>query len=343
MKPLHRVLATLLPIAVLVAVPATGSAARRSFPDLVVKKITIKRLPGQPPYVVEDAAGHTRAFVVDVITKNIGRAESKLSRTKLEFTTVGGRQVRGMTERVPKLKPGASHTIVFEVDLSETRHPPLGLLKVFGSADSVGTVQEVNEQNNTRHASLLPVIAEQWKVLDFMITQDLSGASFPGALESEFTKTCWQADCGRFFVFRFSAFDEAAKVFKYVPEGTIRAGWQYLYPPLQCTGNANEIRGPKTWPGQLLIESTLDWYDAAIEVHAAEAPPARGSINCPGSPVGIQQEWAFQDLQTFVGERQHVDMPSPYETKLTGHTEKQTIAKNKSTWQWTFQADVPGA
>jgi hypothetical protein len=33
------------------------------------------------------------------------------------------------------------------------------------------------------------MIARQWKVLDFMVTENLNG-SFPGTLETDFTKAC---------------------------------------------------------------------------------------------------------------------------------------------------------
>jgi hypothetical protein len=328
-----------LAIAGLLLAPA-GAAARRAAPDLVVTKIVIRQLPGAPPYVVEDEGGHTPGFVVKVTTKNTGRAAAKRSRTKLEFSTLGGTHLHAMTEAVPKLRPGASHVSVFEVDLGG---PPLGLLKTAAYADSVGTVNESKESNNRRLAPLLPVIAHQWKVLDFMVTEDLSATAFPGALTTDFTKACWQVDCGRNFVFRFSSFDESAKAFEYVPDGTIRAGWNYLYPPLQCTGQAAEIRGPKQWPGHLEINGQLDWYKAVIDVPAAEPPPAHGGITCPGAPQPVEVEWAFQNLETYVGEVPHPAMPSPSATKLTGHTEGNRLGNIKTTWQWTFQADVPGA
>lgn len=338
----QRLLATLLPVVALMAVPATGQAARKQVPDLAVTKLAVKQLPGDPPYLVKDSSGHTPGFVVRATTKNIGRVASKPSRTKLELSMLGGQAVHATTERVPKLKPHASHVSVFKVDLSATP-PPLGLLRAVASADGARSVQEIDEQNNARTAPLIPVIAQQWKVLDFMTTDDLSGTSFPGALESHFTKACWQVDCGRYFVFRFSTFDETAKAFEYVPEGTIRAGWQYLYPPLNCTGNATEVRGPKTWPGQLLIGGDLDWYDGDIDVPAAEAPPAKGQIACPGSPTAVPVEWAFQPLATFVGEGERPTTPGPSATKLTGHTERMNVGNTKTTWQWTFQADVPGS
>jgi hypothetical protein len=335
--------AALLPIAALLLAPAGATAARRAAPDLVVTKIVIRQLPGDPPYVVEDEAGHTPGFAVRVTTKNIGRAVAKRSRTRLEFSTLGGARVHAATEPVPKLRPSASHVSVFEVDLGAAGRPPLGLLKTAAYADAIGTVNESRESNNRRLAPLLPVIARQWKVLDFMVTEDLSGAAFPGALMTDFTKACWQVDCGRYFVFRFSTFDEAAKTFEYVPEGTVRAGWDYSYPPLQCTGHAAEIRGPKQWPGHLEIDSGLDWYEGLVDVRVAEAPPAHGGIVCPGAPQPVEVEWAFQNLVTYVGERQHAAMPSPSATKLTGHTEGTGMGNAQTTWQWTFQADVPGS
>jgi hypothetical protein len=343
MRPLHRALAALLPVAVLMAMPAAGLAKRRFAPDLVVTKIAIKQLPGDPPYVIEDTAGHTPGFVVRVTIKNVGRATAKRSRTKLEFTTLGGAPVRGMSDPAPKLKPHASHTHVFKVDLSETRHPPLGLLKTIAMADGAETVHEVREHNNTAQAAHLPVIAQQWKVLDFMTTQDLNGSTLPGSLATTFTKTCLQVDCGRFFVFRFSTFDEAAKDFMYLPDGTIRGGWDYVYTPLRCTGHAAEAGGPRTWPGHLAIDDALDSYEGEIDVPDVAAPPARGQIACAGSPQTIPVEWGFQNLLTFVGEKQRPRMPAPSATKLTGNTERQTIGTNKTRWQWTFQADVPGA
>jgi hypothetical protein len=62
-----------------------------------------------------------------------------------------------------------------------------------------------------------------------------------------------------------------------------------------------------------------------------------------GTPA-LQFEWTWQALETFVGEGKTPETPSPYSTRLTGHTERPTgPGNNTTTWQWTFRADVPGA
>jgi hypothetical protein len=132
-------------------------------------------------------------------------------------------------------------------------------------------------------------------------------------------------------------------VFQYVPEGTIRAGWEYDYPPQQCTGQAAEARGPRQWPGHLEIDENLAWHDGVVDVKDVAEPPAHGQILCPGSPFPVEVEWAFQNLETYVGEGRHASMPSPTATKLPGHTDGTNAGNIKTTWQWTFQADVPGA
>jgi hypothetical protein len=53
-------------------------------------------------------------------------------------------------------------------------------------------------------------------------------------------------------------------------------------------------------------------------------------------------QWAYQTLAAFVGEGQEPRTPLPSATKLTGHTEKQTVGNATTTRQWTFQADVSG-
>lgn len=70
-------------------------------------------------------------------------------------------------------------------------------------------------------------------------------------------------------------------------------------------------------------------------------PPARGVVTCMGKPA-LQVEWAFRALDTYLGGTKVPRTDSPYDTMLEGHTEE-TSGSVKTTWQRTFQADVPGA
>lgn len=342
---MKTLLATALLLLTLACVPASTAGPQKLKPlaDLAVTNIVVKQLPGEPPYVIENQQGHTPGFAVYVTIRNVGTAQSKGCIVALDFTKIGRTVVRGLTRYLQPLRPRATHVLRFAVALDAHRAPPLGLLQIRAKADVGKVVREPDEDNNTRYAShLLPVIAEQWKATDFMVTENLDNVGFPGALVTDATKVCLKADCGRDFVFRFSTFDESSKHFEYIPSGTVRANWSYLYAPLNCTGSANEVRGPRDWPGSFWIDSELDYYDAAIDIKNTVSPPARGVITCNGNPA-LQLEWAFQDLSTYVGLKQTPRTDSPYDTKLTGHKEETSVAGVKTTWQWTFKADVPGA
>jgi hypothetical protein len=326
----------------LVHVPASAGG-KKNWPDLAVTKVVLKQLPGDPPYVIEDEKGHTPGFAAFVTIRNVGKATARSSSVALEFTRIGGTRIRGLSRHLPPLRPKATHVLRFAVDLDFQRHPPLGLLRVEARADSSRVVQETDDRNNTKDAPhLLPVIAHQWKVSDFMITQTLNGATLPDSLATQSTKVGCVATCSG-FVFRFSTFDEASKEFEYVPSGAVLASFGYSYAPLQCTGSASDNATKDPWPGSFWIDSELDRYYATVEVRDVEPPPARAVVNCMGNPT-LQVEWNWENLATYVGERKFVDVPSPYDTRLTGHTEKPTgIGNNTTTWQWTFKADVPGA
>jgi hypothetical protein len=324
----------------LVLVPAGTAAKRKVWPDLVVTNVVIRQLPGEPPYVIEDEQGHTPGFAAFVTIRNIGKATAKPSTTELEFTRLSGRRIWGSNRHLPPLRPKATHVLRYAVNLER---PPLGVLVAQAKADVSHVVTETNEGNNDRRArTLLPVVAKQWKALDFMTTENLGGAGFPGALETNATKVCAQVDCGRYFLFRFSTFDEASKRFEYIPSGTVRASASYVYAPLSCTGQGNAIYGPYDWPkDSLWIDDQLDHYEASVNTEAAAPATTPFWVTCMGTPI-LQNGWGWQTLLTFVGEKQYPSMDSPYSTRLTGHTEK-TAGGTTTTWQWTFQADVPGA
>ncbi len=330
----------------LVYVPASASGAgqRRVLADLKVMKVEIKQLPGDPPYVVEDEQGHTPGFAVFVTIRNIGKGTAKASSTGLDIERLGGSRVRGLARRVARLRPKATYVSRFVVDLDfNGRPPPLGVLRVVATANVSKTFIEDRSNNELDAKHLLPVIAHQWKAFDLMTTESLSNVfGLPGSLMTDATRVCPEVDCGRYFVFRFSTFDEASKHFVYTPSGTVRASASFLYAPLSCTGQGSAVSGPRDWPGSLWIDDGLDYYNASVGVKSIAPPPDRFWVDCMGTPT-LQVEWAWQDLLTYVGDKQFPRTDSPYSTRLTGHTEKTSVAGVTTTWQWTLRADVPGA
>jgi CARDB len=332
-----------LPVIALVCVPASvGSTAKKKrWPDLVVTKIELKQLPGAPPYVVEDETGHTPGFAAYVTIRNVGKGNAKGSSVGLDFSKIGNDRVRGLARHLPPMRPKATHVLKFAVDLDFKRKPPIGLLLVKATADISKAVQETDENNNSLHRhGFLPVIAHQWKATDFLVHSDLNDLAFPGAVAGSATRAgC--ISCSDVLRFRFSTFDEASKHFDYVPTGPVNADFSYAYTPLSCQGSATDNATKDAWPGSFWLDSELDKYNATVEVRDVEPPPARAVIYCMGQP-SLQLEWAWHNLETFVGDGVVPDVPSPYDTRLTGHTER-NIGSNTTTWQWTFKADVPGA
>jgi len=333
----------LVPVLALVCVPASaGSVVKKKlWPDLVVTKIEIKQLPGEPPYVIEDESGHTPGFAAYVTIRNIGKAKAKGSSVGLDFSKIGNDRIRGLARHLPAMRPKATHVLKFEVDLDFKRKPPIGLLLVKATADISKAVQESDEDNNALHRhGFLPVIAHQWKATDFLVHSDLSNLGFQGAVAGSATRAGCVA-CNDVLRFRFSTFDEASKHFVYTPTGPVNADFSYAYTPLSCLGSASENATKDAWPGSFWLDAGLDKYDAVVDIPSVEPPPARAQIYCMGQPV-LQLEWAWHALETYVGDGVVPDVPSPYDTQLTGHKER-TIGSDTTTWQWTFKADVPGA
>src|SRR5437899_3919848 len=133
---------------------------RHRFPDLKITQFEIKRLPGEPPYVIEDESGHTPEFVVRVRTENVGNGSTKKeSKTGLEVTTLNGTPLFEDSKPIRILDPGESSGKTFKVKLDSHVVPPLGLLRVVATANVTRTVYEPDHANNERHAKhLLPVI-----------------------------------------------------------------------------------------------------------------------------------------------------------------------------------------
>ncbi len=332
MRRLVLLIAALLPTASHALLPSSAAAAKKfTAPDLVIKKIVIKRLPGDPPYIAVDHSGAAPGFVVQAVTRNIGGAPAKRFRTQLEFQTLGGKPVHGMSEAVRDLAPRTNHVSVFKVD---SLFPPLGLLKAVVTADPVNTVHELNEDNNTLSAGLIPVVAREWKVMDFMTTSDGGASVFPGSLESSATKALDG------FIFRFSQFNETAKRFEYVPDGTLGASFDYVYAPLSCIGHGGTQVPNRQWPGYLRLEDDLTSYDALVQTN--DQPVQMATITCMGQN-GFPVQWTFQDLVSFAGVKMHPQM-SPSDTKLTGLKTVPGLGPGMTTtYQWTFKADVPGS
>jgi hypothetical protein len=335
-------LALALLLSIALSLPSSAAAKKRkAWPNLVITKIVIKQLPGDPPYVLEDESGHTPAFAVFVTTKNVGRASSKRkTSTELRFEELNETRVRVLGQQIRVLKPGEASTKKFVVDLDfRGGVPPLGLLRVVATADAGHAVSESDDRNDLKMKRLLPVVAHSWKAVDFMLSENLSQAGFPGSLVADHTKAC-PTQCTP-VTFRFSTFDESSKHFDYVPSGSLQAGWDFAYSQsgTNCSGHTTEARGPKDWPGSFWIDDGLDFYNANISV-TSERPPAPAWISCNGRQI-LQVTWNLSDLDTYVGDRQFPRTDSPYCTRLKGHTEKTKVAGIKTTWQWTLQAVVP--
>lgn len=337
----RRVLPLLLPVASLMLLPASAAAARvRCLPDLVIASIVVKQLPGTPPYIVVDSDGTGSGFVVDVVTRNKSRTcPAKRSRTELQFVTRHGTTVHGESLPVPALAPTARHTSKFKID---DLRPPLGWLYTEAQADVVGTVQELDNRNNTgkwrfklgpgEWRSYIPVIARQWKAIVFRITENQGSSFFPGGV------TVYTTQGGQNLVFRFSTFDEAKQQFEYFPSGTIQTAWDFSYPPADCSGHAGTSKPSRHWPGHLWLDNDLFQYDGFVQLNDEQG--GTGTISCQGKAV-LPAHWGWQDLETFIAPQTFPEM-SPSDTRLTGQTIKNE-AGVVTTWSWTFQADVPGA
>lgn len=340
---MKKLLWALLVVALVYVPASTGANARRKLADLAVTKVVVKQLPGDPPYVVEDESGHTPGFAVFVTIRNIGKIASKSSSTRLAFERLGGSRVRAWTRRLSPLRPRATYVMRFEVALDRGGAPPLGMFRVVATANITKTFIEDRNNNEGTPGPLLPVIAHQWKAVDLQTSESVSdGSGLPGSLLTDATKVCAPADCGRSFVFRFSTFDEAAKHFVYTPSGTVRGTASFVYAPLSCTGQGSAVSGPKDWPGSFWLDDFLDDYDVSVEVKSVAIPPDPFWVDCNGTRA-LQVQWAWQDLETYVGDGQVPRTDSPYSTTVTGHTEKTGVGGVTTKWQWTLQADVPGA
>jgi hypothetical protein len=73
-----------LPVLAVVAIAVpVGSASAKGKPkprpngaDLVIKSIQVRELPGVPPYIAVDEADRAPSFVINVVTKNVGKRKA---------------------------------------------------------------------------------------------------------------------------------------------------------------------------------------------------------------------------------------------------------------------------
>lgn len=199
-------------------------------------------------------------------------------------------------------------------------------------ADATNAVSEAHEGDaNERHVRFIPVIAHQWRVNDFMITDNIGGNFFPGSLEAHSTKAVG-------LIFRFSRFDEVKRQFDYIPDGALRGNYDFVYAPNSCVAHGSELVPGVQWPGQLSIDGDLSEYEALV--NDQDEPRQQTTITCMGQPI-VPVQWGLEDLQTIVSGKQKPQM-EPSDTKLTGLTTSPGVeADETTTWQWTFTADVP--
>ena len=135
-----RVVAAVLMTGVAALMPSTASAATKApGPDLIIAKITVTELPGNPPYAEVDHNDNAKTFVVKVVTQNIGTVKVGKTETffKLEENLEGPIYRNSIT--VGPLTPGMYRTSNFKV---EDIKPHLGILIPVARADILDKVRE---------------------------------------------------------------------------------------------------------------------------------------------------------------------------------------------------------
>jgi hypothetical protein len=74
-------------------------------------------------------------------------------------------------------------------------------------------------------------------------------------------------------------------------------------------------------------------------VGTEQLPPLKGDLFCGGQDVGPGAEQPWQNLDTF--ETSGIPQMSPDDTELQGmSSETAPNGNGKTTWNWTFKADV---
>lgn len=325
-----HVLAVLLPVAglmlVLALAPAAAAKGRKKTKvspyDLVIRKIEIKELPGNPPYVALDEKSRAPGFRIAVTTMNFGR---KVGQTATDLTLESNGKV--VFHGRAKLRPlGYRDSQRVTWVIQNLRAEP-GYLVPYAKADATSLLDEKDEHNNLKSAPIIPVVPRQWKVDTFREIANTNGGV------TETTQTA------NGLYFRLSRFDETEKDFVYQPYGQINSSADFV--GAGCSGHGSAQATQTPWPGigdELVVTGHLSAYSASVRTDGQ--PPFMFSLNCPGG-VTFPQQGSWINLQTLTSDSSAARMNFD-DRILEGDTTKETpVGPTRFTWH--FVARISGA